>query len=274
MLRVSSIGWRPVRAGSGKGAVFCLNFTVGGVRAQATFADLASELPDGYAVWATSENAWPTTPTGPGTQLASWLADSCTVDAPVRAVLGTCGTAAVAAALAGRLAGAQAPALVLFDPIVVGPQQMIAQTEESLRQLAGPTAVASDLGEDLPVGDLGDQQLSDEELGELATTLAKRYAERATVVGAAKSIRPATVADLCTRLEAYLRYLALGTSAWSHPRAVPDLLVVSRDHEVPAELSDAPLVRLDASQHRLLAHPQAARATAQVLAGALVHGRS
>ena len=88
-----------------------------------------------------------------------------------------------------------------------------------------------------------------------------------TEVGAARSIRASTVTDLCRRFEAYLRYLALCSAAWSLERVTPDLIALSRDHGVPTEMADVPVARVGATEHGLLTHPEAARAAARVLAG-------
>lgn len=261
-----------------------IDFTFAKVRGQAGFADLAPQLPEGYTTWGTDETAWAAQPGSQVAQLEAWLDRGCAVDAPVRAIFGFCGAAALAPVLARRLADPQPPAVVLFDPIVVGPQNMIDQTVDSLRQLAGPHAVdeAEVLAEtslangghnhnqapDLDRGSSGTDGLpADLDLTELATQLTRHYTIRAEQVGAAKSIRPSTVADLCRRFEAYLRYLALCGAAWSARRIQPDLIALSRDHDVPEELAGTPVVRVDTTQHVLLGHPDAARAAAAVLTG-------
>lgn len=247
-----------------------IDFTFAKVRGQAGFADLAPQLPEGYATWGTDESAWITGPGPLATQLETWLDRGCAVDAPVRAILGFCGAAALAPVLAHRLAQPEAPAVVLFDPIVVGPQNMIDQTVDSLRQLAGATATAeSDLLAGVPQLESGSTgpDGGPTDLGELATCLTRHYSTRAAEVGAAKAIRASTVADLCRRFEAYLRYLALCAAAWSAERVTPDLIALSRDHDAPEVLSGTPVVRVDATQHVLLGHPDAARAAAEVLTG-------
>ena len=239
-----------------------IDFTVAKVRGQASFADLAPQLPEGYTTWGTDESAWPTTSGELHAQLDAWLDGGCAVDAPVRAVFGFCGAGALAPVLAHRLAGEETPAVVLFDPIVVGPQNMIDQATDSLRQLAGPVGAEPDFDPGLPK-----EELADLDVSELATSLSGHYSTRAAEVGAARSIRASTVADLCRRFEAYLRYLALCSAAWSVERVEPDLIALSRGHGVPPEMSDIPVVRVDATEHALLAHPDSARAAAEVLAG-------
>lgn len=236
-----------------------IDFTVAKVRGQAGFADLAALLPEGFATWGTDEDAW----AGSGdlrAQLDAWLDRSGQVDSPVRAIFGFCGAAGLACALAHRLGGPHTPAVLLFDPVVVGPQNMLAQLTDSLRQLAGPA------GQD-PEFDTGvsDEDIAHLDVGEVAEVLTKHYAVRAAEVGAARSIRPSTMADLCRRFEAYLRYLALCTAAWSRERVRPTLVALSRGHEAPAELADAPVVHLDTTQHVLLGHPDAAKVATEVL---------
>jgi hypothetical protein len=266
---VSSEGWRILRGGSGHGAVLTIDFTVAKVRGQASFADLARNLPDGLATWGTDQDAWLMVAGELGEQLERWLVDGCAVDTPVRAMLGFCGAAALAPVLAHRIGGDRPPAVVLFDPIVVGPQNMIDQTTDSLRQLAGAAGLATPLEEAVPA-----PELADLDVGELATSLTRIYATRAAEVGAAKSIRASTVEDLCRRFEGYLRYLALCAAAWSQPRVAPDLIALSRGHDAPPVYADTPVVRVDATQHVLLGHPDAGGAAARVLVGVPVDGRS
>jgi hypothetical protein len=66
-------------------------------------------------------------------------------------------------------------------------------------------------------------------------------------------------ADLCARVAANLRYLAMCRAAGLDGLR-PDLVVLSRDHELPPALAGSPQVRLDVGQDQLLAEPAAARA--------------
>jgi hypothetical protein len=230
------------------------------VRGQASFADLAPQLPEGFGMWGTDEEAW----SGSGdlrTQLDAWLDRGSPADGPVRAIFGFCGAAALACALARRLAAPQPPAVVLFDPVEVGPRNMLAQLTDSLRQLAGGRDSEFDVG-------ISEDDIDHRDVGELAETLTKHYTVRAAEVGAAKSIRPATMADLCRRFEAYLRYLALCTTAWSLERVPPSLVVLARGHVVPTEMVDVPVAHVDVTEHVLLGHPETARAATEVLVGA------
>lgn len=240
-----------------------IDFTVAKVRGQASFADLAPQLPEGFAVWGTDQDAWSTERGDVWAHLDAWLDQGSPADGPVRAVFGFCGAAALACALARRLAGPQTPAVVLFDPVQVGPSNMLAQLTDSLRQLAGPAGQDPDFDVGVSLDDLAHL-----DVGEVAEVLTKRYTVRAAEVGAARSIRPATMADLCRRFEAYLRYLALCSAAWSRERVVPSRIVLSRGHDVPSEMVDVPAVPVDASEHVLLGHPETAKVATEVLVGA------
>lgn len=240
-----------------------IDFTVAKVRGQAGFADLAPLLPDGFAVWGTDEDSWSAGPGDLQTQLDAWLARASQIDSPVRAIFGFCGGASLACALARRLGGPHPPAVVLFDPAVIGPLNMLAQLTDSLRQLAGPAGHQDELDTGISSDDIAHL-----DVGEVAELLTKHYSVRAAEVGAARSIRPATMADLCRRFEAYLRYLALCTAAWSRERVAPALIALSRGHDVPPELAGAPVVPVDATQHVLFAHPEAATIATEVLVGA------
>lgn len=242
--------------------ILSIDFTVAKVRGQASFADLAPHLPDGYAVWGTDQDAWSTGPGDLWAHLDAWLDHGREVDSPVRAIFGFCGGASLACALAHRLGGSPTPVVVLFDPAVVGPRNMLAQLTDSLRQLAGPAGREPDFDIGISPDDIAHL-----DVGEVAQTLTKHYAVRAAEVGAARSIRPATMADLCRRFEAYLRYLALCSAAWSRERVTPGLVVLSRGATVPPELGDVPAVSVDTPQHVLLGHPETARAASEVLVG-------
>jgi hypothetical protein len=256
--------------------VLTVDFTLAKVRAQASFADLAPQLPDGTTVWGTDESAWPRTAGAPAMQLAEWL-DEPASDGLVRAVLGFCASASLAGALAARLAARHGatPRLVLFDPVAVGPHTMIDQAGDSIRRLGNH--VVFDNGVDT----------DDVDLDGLATRLADRYTQAAGAVGAAQRIPPAIVDQLCQRVAANLRFLTMAAAAWSAERLTPDLVVLSRDHEAPEAIigelrrrqpahqargaaetrSGEELVRLPVTQDVLLADAGAAAAVARLFAG-------
>lgn len=253
-----------------------VDFTVAKVRAQASFADLAPRLPEGPAVWSTDESAWPTEPGSPVQQLDRWIETGVGVGAPVRAVLGFCGSASLAAALAARIATtATAPMLVLFDPVTVGPRTMIDQAYDAIHRLG--SLQQSDNG----IDNGGDETGGADELDRLATRLAQRYAEAAATVGTSQKIPQSIVNQLCQRVTANLRFLTLAATAWSAPRLEPDLVVLSRDHEAPPDViaalgrrtgtPDNPrgaLVRLPVGQDDLLADAGATEAVARLFAEA------
>lgn len=203
-----------------------VDFTVAKVRAQASFADLAPHLPDRFSVWSTDESAWVPGPASSAQQLTDWLDSATGLDVPVRAVLGFCGGASLAAALAARLATrGPAPMLVLFDPVTVGSRTMIDQTLDSMHRLGS-----------FAVSDNGiDNDSEDGDLDQLAARLAQQYAHAAAVVGRERRIPAVIVDQLCQRVAANLRFLTLASVAWSAPRRAPDLVVLSREHTAPIE---------------------------------------
>jgi hypothetical protein len=273
VIAVPRAGWRRLRdAGAGADVVLTVDFTVAKARAQAGFAELAPQLPDRFAVWSTDEKSWPTTPGDPSAQLAQWL-DSGDFAGPVGAVFGFCASASLAGALAAHLAARDgiAPRLVLFDPVAVGPRTMVDQASESIRRL-GTWEPDNDVD---TVGDSAD-------LDVLATRLIERYTYAAALVGGAQSIPQAIVEQLCERVSANVRFLALAAIAWSARRLAPDLTVLSRDHELPRALADAivapdrdmspgraasALLRLPVTQDELLADPGAAAALTRLFTG-------
>jgi hypothetical protein len=255
-------GWRLLRAGSGPGAVLSVDFTLAKVRAQANFGDLAPALPAEYPVWATDETSWPSSAGLAGEQVKAWLRTGTEVAAPVSGVLGFCASASLAGALAGRLAeaGGSTPPVVLFDPVTVGAQTLLDQFDAAMRRMRPST---------------GESAVPDPptDLSALATLLADRYAATATEVCAGQGVPASIIDQLCRRVETNLRFLTLCATAGLGPRSA-DLLVLSREHEVPPPLRGVRAVRIDATQNELLAHPDAARATADVLAASLTGERS
>jgi hypothetical protein len=260
---VAQDGWQLLRGGSGPGAVVAVDFTVARGRHQATFTDLAPGLPAGYQVWGTHESCWPAAADEPRTRLARWLGRAAGIDAPVCAVLGFCAGASLATALSGRIGEVRgtAPPVILYDPAAVTARTLLDRFDASLGHLAALADEAALRAAQAGLPDDGD-------LDALATLLAHRYAAVAEPACAGQGVPPSVTGQLCLRVATNLRYLALcGTATADAARCA--LLVVSREHEVPPGLTGAREVRLDAARDELLAHSDAARATAAVLTGDL-----
>ena len=122
-----------------------IDFTVAKVRGQAGFADLAPLLPDGFAVWGTDQDPWSA---GAGRSANPARCVACSRQPnrfPGARDLRLLRGASLACALARRLGGPHPPAVVLFDPAVIGPLNMLAQLTDSLRQLAGPAGHQDEL---------------------------------------------------------------------------------------------------------------------------------
>jgi hypothetical protein len=261
-------GWRCLRDGADAGAVLCVDFTLAKVRAQANFADLAPRLPGDRAVWGSDETGWPVAAGDIRMQLERWLSDAAAIG-DARAVMGFCAGASLAGALAR--AARRRPAVVLFDPVTVGPRTMLDQYAAAASRMGGAAAVPDPAGHD-PGGhdpgglEPGGHDLGGLEPGALAAELAERYAVAARAACRAQGVPEPIAEQLCRRVAANLRFLALCATAGLSD--APDLVVLSRVHEVPAVLRGAPQVRLDVSQQELLASPDAALAAGPVLAGA------
>jgi hypothetical protein len=251
-------GWRCLRDGADAGAVLCVDFTLAKVRAQANFADLAPRLPGDRAVWGSDETGWPVAAGDIRMQLERWLSDAAAIG-DARALMGFCAGASLAGALAR--AARRRPAVVLFDPVTVGPRTMLDQYAAAASRMGGAAAVP-DPGDHDP----GGHDLGGLEPGALAAELAERYAVAARAACRAQGVPEPIAEQLCRRVAANLRFLALCATAGLSD--APDLVVLSRAHEVPAVLRGAPQVRLDVSQQELLASPDAALAAGPVLAGA------
>lgn len=208
-----------------------VDFTLAKVRAQANFADLAPHLPADCAVWGSDETGWPAAPGDARTHLAEWRERTAALG-DVHAVLGFCAGAALAGALAGDAR------LVLFDPVAVSSRTIAGHYAAAVRRMgAEPDAP--------PEADADD--------------LAERYAVVARKTLGEQGVPDSIATDLCGRVAANLRYLAMCRAAGLDGLR-PDLVVLSRDHELPAALGGSAQVRLDVPQERLLAEPAAAHA--------------
>jgi hypothetical protein len=207
-----------------------VDFTLAKVRAQANFADLAQHLV-GCAVWASDETGWPATPGDARTHLDDWRARTAALG-NFHAVLGFCAGAGLAASLAGDAR------LVLFDPVVVSSPTIAGHYADAVRRMGAEPDAPPDAG---------------------VEDLAERYAVVARKALGERGVPDSITAELSARVAANLRYLAMCGAAGLDGRR-PDLVVLSKDHEVPAGLHGCPQVRLDVAQERLLAEPEAARA--------------
>lgn len=224
-------GWRLLSSASSARTVAAVDFTLAKVRAQANFADLAPHLPADCAVWASDETGWPAVPGDARAHLAEWR-DRTAALGNFHAVLGFC----AGAALAGSLS--QHARLVLFDPVDVSSQTIVEHYAGAVRRMgASPDAMA-----DVDADDL-----------------AERYAVVARKALGEQGVPDSIAADLCARVASHLRYLAMCRAAGLEGLR-PDLVVLSRHHELPAALAGSPLLRLDVPQERLLAEPATARA--------------
>ncbi|WP_433200164.1 hypothetical protein ACQP00_28275 [Dactylosporangium sp. CS-047395] len=225
-------GWRLLSSASKARTVVAVDFTLAKVRAQANFGDLAPHLPGDCAIWGTDETGWPTGPGDPREHLAAWRERSAALG-NFHTALGFCAGGALAGALAGP--GGR---LVLFDPVAVTARTIAEHYADAVRRMGAEP-------EPEPGGD--------------ADELAERYGVVARKVLGEQGVPDSIAGELCARVGANLRYLAMCRAAGLDGLA-PDLVVLSRDHELPAALADRPQLRLDVPQERLLAEPGAARA--------------
>ncbi|MEE6260941.1 hypothetical protein [Plantactinospora sonchi] len=267
-------GWRALRPGDGP-VLLGVDFSTARSRTVAGFADLAALLPEPYAVWGTDESTWrdvgrsPDDP--PGAALSDWLDRTAPTVGEPGGLLGYCAGAALAGALARRLAQGRptAPPVVLLDPSTVTAETLYDQFNSALDGIAGVLPEA----EVRAARTAGRDDMSELlELPRLAARLSDRYAALARPACAAQGV-PATIADqLCGRVDTYLRYLLLSSAA---PLDVPDtaLVVLSATHE-PPPLPGVRQVRLDVPRERLLAEPRVAEVTVRALVGAPLAGRA
>jgi len=224
-------GWRLLSGSISTRTVLAVDFTLAKVRAQANFGDLAPHLPPDCAVWGSDETGWPAAPGDAREHFAQWRERTAALGS-FHAVLGFCAGAALAGSLAGDAR------LVLFDPVAVSSATIAEHYAAAVRRMgAQPDAP--------PDADVDD--------------LAERYAFVAGKALREQGVPDSIAAELCARVAANLRYLAMCRVVGLDGRR-PDLVVLSRDHELPAVLAGCPQLRLDVSQEQLLAEPGAAHA--------------
>jgi hypothetical protein len=293
--------WRLLRPGTGP-IVLCVDFTQARARAQAGFADLATLLPERYAVWGTEEAAWRSGWSRPEPAIESLVAGR--PDGAVAGVLGYCAGGALARAIARQLAhrdAARTP-VVLFDPVAVTARTLLDSYDASVRSIAAVApradpppapdhpaapdpasapAALDDQAENSTAPDdptlLDDPTVPDDptasddpavgpDLARLADGLARRYASLARPACAGAGVPPTIADQLCDRMHSYLRYLTYCAGArvdWPGPAVV----VLSAAHE-PRRIQRAwPQVRLAATQNDLLAERDAAEIAVRALAG-------
>lgn len=229
-------GWRLLSgAATSARTIVAVDFTLAKVRAQAGFGDLAPHLPADCAVWGSDETGWPATPGDAREHLAEWR-ERASALGNVRAVLGFCAGAALAGSLAGR--SARDARVVLFDPVAVSSRTIAEHYAAAVRRMGAEPDAPPDADAD---------------------DLAGRYAVVARKALGEQGVPDSIAAELCARVAANLRYLAMCRAAGLDGLR-PDLVVLSRDHELPAVLANSPQMRLDVAQEQLLAEPAAAGA--------------
>jgi hypothetical protein len=226
-------GWRLLSGASKARTVVAVDFTLAKVRAQANFGDLARHLPDDCSVWASDETGWPAEAGEVPEHLAAWLARADDLG-KFHVALGFCAGANLAAALTS----VDGPALVLYDPVTVSTRTIAEHYEAAVRRVGAEPVLPEDAG---------------------AGAFAEHYATVARKTLAEQGVPDGIADQLCARVAGNLHYLAMCRAA-GLDGARPDLVVLSRDHELPAALAGAPQLRLDVTQEQLLAEPAAARA--------------
>ena len=224
-------GWRLLSGATSAWTVVAVDFTLAKVRAQANFGDLAPHLPADCAVWGSDETGWPAARGDAREHLAEWRERTAALGT-FHTVLGFCAGAALAGSLAGDAR------LVLFDPVAVSSPTIAEHYAAAVSRMGAEPDASPDADAD---------------------DLAERYAVVARKALGDQGVPDSIAVALCARVAANLRYLDMCRVAGIDGHQ-PDLVVLSRDHELPAVLDKSPQVRLDVAQEQLLAEPAAARA--------------
>jgi len=249
--------WREL-SDRGPDLVPCLDFP--GARAAAGFAELAAGVPvDACFLHVRAAGA------GPLAACAGrWAGELLATGRPVRAVLGYCAGAALAAGLADAVAGAgPPPAVVLFDAVATTggslAGQFVLAVESSARYLtAEEVADARSLSEQLVAA-------YPDDLPRIAAALTGRYDQLIGAVAGRVPVSEVLRRELTGAFAAYLDYLVLAGEGGFGTRTAAPLFVCSAGWEPPVQGARAVVV--DAGHDGLLCAPQVLGLVADLLTG-------
>jgi thioesterase domain-containing protein len=239
--------WRQL-TGHGPALIACLDFP--GTRAAAGFADLAAAVP-AAGTWLHLDQP------GPGPLPASaarWAAGLTAAGRPVRAILGYCAGAALAAPLAAALTAAgPPPLLILLDAMCTTSQTLTSQytlaVESSTRHLT-PAELTSALA--LPAQLTADHP---QDLPRIAAALAARYTQLISAVAARLNLHHQLRRELTTTFTAYMNYLLLTSQGRYTATAAPAACyLTSAGYQPPTP--DTPAITLDTTHDNLLRDPR------------------
>jgi hypothetical protein len=249
--------WRQL-SGRGSCLVPCLDFPGG--RAAAGFAELAA----GVAADACFLHVRPAG-AGPLAACAGrWAGELLATGRPVRAVLGYCAGAALAAALADAIAAAGPPPMVvLFDAVPADGGSLAGQFTEALEASARHLTAAELAG----ARDLAEQLAAryPDDLPRLAAALAARYDQLIGAVAGRLSVHELFRRELTGAFTAYLDYLLLASQGGFDSRATAPLFVCSPGYEPPVRGARA--ITLGTGHAGLLGDPEVHELVAGLLTG-------
>jgi hypothetical protein len=269
---VTYLRWESVRAG-GPGATLAVDYGLG--RREAGIPELTAQLTNGGSMLqslffpGTTEGVDPPDDVSP--LIEDWRRDATTDGREVRAVLGFCAGASLAAALADSFARAGAPVrLVLLDPQVVRPAVLLARFHEAMGSLVGVVepelAASAEADCRSAVEAAGSAPVTASCYRDLAATI--RSAHRRVVEAAAErtGLPPDLTDEIVNHFGRVTRYLALAgaafTGRWKVDR--PAVTYLSRTH-IPDLLLPAPDRVFNADRATFLGSPELAEAVDTLL---------
>jgi hypothetical protein len=249
--------WRQL-SDRGPDLVPCLDFP--GARAAAGFADLAAGVPAGACFLHVRPAA-----AGPLAACAGrWADELLATGRPVRAVLGYCAGAALAAALADAVAAAGPPPMVvLFDAVSTTngslASQFMSALESSARhltpgELADARALSAQLVETYP-----------DDLPKIAAALTGRYDRLIRAVAGRLSVHEFLRQELTGTFTAYLDYLLLASEGGFDMRTTTPLFLCSAGYQPPVQ--GARTIVLDIGHDDLLRAPPVHQLVTDLLTG-------
>ncbi len=249
--------WR-ILSDRGPDLVACLDFP--GARAAAGFAELVDGVPlDACFLHLRQATAGPL-----AVCVKQWAAELAATGRPVRAVLGYCAGAALAAGLADALAASGPPPLVvLFDALLTTGWSMVGEflvaVESSARNLtAQELADARGLVDHLVATDPYD-------LPGIAAAMKGRYERLIGAVAGRKSLPEFLHKQLTAGFAAYVDYLLLAGEGGFDAHAAAPLFATSAGLEPP--VAGARTAAFDVGHDDLLRDPQVHKFVAGLIRG-------
>jgi hypothetical protein len=267
--------WQTIRDGDPDRAVIGIDFAAG--RAEAGFAELFADLDTTGLV--IGPNFGPPAPdsgraTDPVAVLHGWRDDIGERPLRVEVVLGYCAGAGLAYGIADAIVrgGSAQPRVVLFDPVVPGPELLYSYYFSAIGSY-GHAFTDAERREHRTAADASwpaARALAGVDLTGVMTDLSAAYTTITAQAVDRLGLDPAVGRFMTDRFAALLAYLVTNARAGLEPRPGrrPPTVILSAEHEPPPSMA-AQVHRFDVDRVSLLADPRVAATVAACLARAV-----